>query len=102
MGFVWIPGLSPSLREATTGTQGRSLESGAEAESVAMLTYWLAHTACSACSLGQPRLTCAGVAPPTVGYGPLASIANQENAPQTCMQGNLMEGTRHLRQLLPR
>lgn len=78
-GHVYLTLYNPSLSEAMTGTQGRSREAIAEADT--MEEYCL--LACSACFPMPPSTTSPGVPSPTwCAMDPTTSNVNQNNATQ--------------------
>lgn len=87
-----VLGHNLSVRKLRTGSQGRDLESRPEAEAreKCCLLILLAMDQ-SICFSVPRRATCAGNGTSHSGLDPLTSVIIKENAPQSCLQTNLME-----------
>lgn len=87
-----VPGHNLSVRKLRAGCQGRDLESRPEADAreKCCLSIFLTMDR-SICFSIPHRATWAGNGTSHSGLDPLTSVIIQENAPQSCLQENLME-----------
>lgn len=77
------------------GSQGRNPEAGPEAEAMESYCFTdLQPKACSTCSLTEPRTTCLGVVPPTVGTESIYAL-------QSYLEAILLEAFSQLRSPFP-